>query len=133
MPLRLTPPPAGGPSQVPPAVSYSFLVRNPRPQEAVGVVLDDPRPAGVGYRAHSTTAGAWATPAMGSSGPVSCAPGTLAPGASVTVTLEVAPAGSGRGPLAHTATGTSATLDPQPGNDPAAPLVKRTGAGRAGR
>src|SRR6185295_9802027 len=57
------------------------------------------------------------TPAVGATGPVNCTIATLAAGATATFDLVVHVSRSFTGPLANTASASSATPDPMPANN----------------
>jgi uncharacterized repeat protein (TIGR01451 family) len=88
-------------------VSYTLSVSNDGPSNAAGVVLDDPTPAGLTFVS--------ATAPCASGFP--CALGTLAPGASTTVTVTFAIPANHSGAIVNTATVSSSTADPDPGSN----------------
>ena len=88
-------------------VSYTLTLSNDGPSDAQGVSLDDPAPAGLTFV--SATA-----PCTGG---FPCAIGTLASGASASVTVTFAVAASQSGSIANTATASSTTTDPNPANN----------------
>jgi len=71
-------------------LTYTIVVTNTNPTTETGVTLVDTLSAGVVFTAAASTQGT----CMHSSGTVTCAIGTLASGASATVTLDVTPSGS---------------------------------------
>ena len=91
-------------------LSYSLLVSNHGPQDAAGVSVTDALPAGATLVSSSTTVGSCSGTAT-----VTCDLGTLANGASATVTIVVRPGSAGQ--LSNTATVSSTTVDPVAGND----------------
>ncbi len=92
-------------------LTYTLVVANDGPSDAVNVVVTDPLPPGVGFVS--------ATPTQGTCnetrGTVTCDLGDLADGASATVTIVVS-AGTG-GSLTNSATVSSDTADPDPSDD----------------
>jgi uncharacterized repeat protein (TIGR01451 family) len=87
-------------------VTYTITVTNAGPSTAVGVSLTDPTPPGLIFVSSSC-------------GPFPCALGTLAPGASATVTVqyEIPPDYTGPDPIVNRATATATTPDPTPLNN----------------
>jgi uncharacterized repeat protein (TIGR01451 family) len=104
-------------------LTYTITVDTAGPSDAQGVQLSDLLPAGTTFVSFATPAG-WVavTPAVGGTGPVTATRATLAAGtATQTFTLVVhvgtaVPDGTN---LSNTATVSSATTDPTPGNDSA--------------
>ena len=88
-----------------------LTVANLGSTSATGVQLTDTLPAGLSFIAATSSQGSCSF----SSGTLTCAVGTLAPGATATVNLQVRPTISG--PLTHTAAVSSATADPVPANN----------------
>src|SRR5262249_28482602 len=102
-----------GPATVVPGNTalYAIVVTNSGPSAATNVVVNDPTPEGLTFVSNSgscTTA-------------FPCALGTLAPGASqtITTTLLVPPGYTTPNPIVEIATVSSPTTDPTPGNDTA--------------
>jgi len=94
------------------AYSYTLAVTNNGPAPASTVSVSDPLPAGVGFVSASGTG--WTC--IQSFGTVTCTMPTLAVGAANPITINVtAPATAGS--LMNTATVSSATSDPTPGNN----------------
>jgi uncharacterized repeat protein (TIGR01451 family) len=96
--------------------TYTITVTNAGPSAAAAVTVTDILPAGATFVS--------ATPSQGScSGTttVTCTLGTLANGASATITLIVRP--TAPGPLSNTATVSSTTADPTPGNNASTEVV----------
>jgi len=92
---------------------YTLVVTNAGPSPATGVRLTDTLPAGLALAGASATQGA-----CGSASPLTCTLGSLAPGATATVTLAVTPTASGV--WANTATVTGNEIDPDLANNSAA-------------
>jgi uncharacterized repeat protein (TIGR01451 family) len=99
--------------------NYTITVTNAGPSLAASVSLSDTLPAGTTFVALSPPAG-WSctTPAVGAGGTVTCTNPSLAVGSAV-FTLTVAIAPSTTGTISNTATVSSATADPVPGNNSA--------------
>jgi uncharacterized repeat protein (TIGR01451 family) len=97
-------------------LTYSIRVANAGPDAADAVMVDDPLPAGSTFASCTTTVGTCTGPAPGASGTVTASLGTLALGASETVTIVVNVTARA-GTLVNTATATSSTPDPDPGNN----------------
>ncbi|HEY4279003.1 MAG TPA: DUF11 domain-containing protein [Conexibacter sp.] len=93
------------------SMSYQLVVRNSGPDTAVNASVSDSLPAGLTFVS--------ASPGCSASGQsVTCALGDLATGASKTLTVNAAVAWSlDAGTLENTATTTSDTGDPNPGNN----------------
>ncbi len=92
-------------------VVYTVTVTNNGPSDATGATLDDPIPAGFGARTYS-----------GDCGPASCSLGTIAPTVTknITVTFQVPDnyhLVTVTSPVVNTATASTTTTDPTPGND----------------
>ncbi len=101
-------------------LTYTIAVGNAGPSGAASAVLADTLPAGTTF-AQLVSPGGWSctTPAVGAGGTVSCTNPLLAAGANDAFTLVVTvdPATAGGTVLSNTATVSSATPDPTPGND----------------
>jgi uncharacterized repeat protein (TIGR01451 family) len=97
--------------------NYTITVTNAGPSPAASVSLSDTLPAGTTFVALSSPGG-WSctTPAVGSGGTVTCSNASLAVGGAV-FTLTVAIAPSTTGTISNTATVSSTTTDPNPGNN----------------
>lgn len=102
------PVPAGG------QVTYVVLVTNAGPSDAADVTVTDPLPAGAVLVPEKSSPGC----AVAQAPTVTCALGTLAPSATATVTIVADVAGSlPAGQLSNTASVSSTTPDPEPGNN----------------
>jgi uncharacterized repeat protein (TIGR01451 family) len=127
-------PSTGSPDGGTPIV-YTFQVRNSGPETAAAVTLTDVLPEGTRYLGAAVVAfdsiGGPAT--CDASGPsVSCSLGSMPKGGSATVTVTVS-APPNVGTFSNTGTATSATADPNPGNNAATVTaqVKTPAAGGA--
>ena len=99
--------PAGG------ALTWTLKVENQGPDDATGVTITDPLPAGVAFRSADT-------PCTETGGTVRCAIGALAGGAAATVTITAdAPVALADRSLANTATVTGDQGDGDPSDDTA--------------
>jgi uncharacterized repeat protein (TIGR01451 family) len=102
-------------------LTYTITVTNAGPSDAAGASLTDSLPAGTTFVSLASPGG-WSctTPAVGAGGTVSCTIATLAPGSSVfTLVVAVDPGTAIGTVLSNTATASSATADPNPGNESA--------------
>jgi uncharacterized repeat protein (TIGR01451 family) len=117
-------------------LTYTITVNNAGPSNAANVSLSDTLPAGTTFFSLSATGG-WSctTPAVGAAGTVNCSVASLAVGSSTfTLTVAVASNLSSGTVLTNIATASSATSDPNPGNESgtatttvtAAPIVATT-------
>ncbi len=102
-------------------LTYTITVTNNGPNYAGSVLLNDPLPAGTTFQSLSAPAG-WAcgTPAVGSSGAITCSLGFFAPGSAVfMLTVQVGSGLANGTVLDNSATVSSTTTDPNPGNESA--------------
>lgn len=101
------------PGQVGANLSYRLLVTNSGPAPATNVTVMDTLPAsGITFVSATVTQGACA-----GTGPVNCGLGTLASGASATITIVVTPTASGT--IANSATVNATETDPNTANNSA--------------
>jgi uncharacterized repeat protein (TIGR01451 family) len=98
-------------------LTYLIEVSTEGPDDAADVTLSDPLPPGTTFRSLAAPGG-WtcATPAVGQGGTVTCSIASLPPSTAF-FSLVVATDPGLTDPLANTATVTSATADPNPGNE----------------
>lgn len=111
-------------------ISYTITLNNAGPSYAASVSLTDALPAGTTFVSLSSPGG-WSctTPAVGGSGTVSCSVATLAPGSGVFTLVVNVGAGLTAGTvLTNTATASSASNDPNPGNDSGSTSTTLAGA-----
>lgn len=102
-------------------LAYTVTVNNAGPSNAASASLSDTLPAGTTFVSLSSPGG-WSctTPAVGAGGTVSCGNASVAPGSAVfTLVVKVGAAVASGTVLTDTATVSSATTDPNPGNDSA--------------
>jgi uncharacterized repeat protein (TIGR01451 family) len=102
-------------------LTYTITVNNAGPSNAAGVGLSDTLPSGTTF-VSLVSPGGWScsTPAVGTGGTVSCSNTSLGVGNAVfTLTVAVSSSVSGGTVLSNTATVSSATVDPVPGNESA--------------
>ncbi|MGG5258682.1 CARDB domain-containing protein [Phycicoccus avicenniae] len=97
-------------------VTYTVQVRNAGPSTAVGVTLSDQLGASLTGATARTTAG---TCTISGTNAVACALGSLAPGATATVTITANLAPDFTSTLSNTATASSDTPDPSTANNTA--------------
>jgi uncharacterized repeat protein (TIGR01451 family) len=110
---------AGGP------IAYAINVTNNGPSDAQTVVMNDVLPSAVQFQ--SITAAGWSciTPAVGSSGTVTCSRATLAASVSSPITIQgtLALSTPPSTSISNTATVTSATADPTTPNSSTATIT----------
>jgi uncharacterized repeat protein (TIGR01451 family) len=97
-------------------LTYTITVINQGPDAALSVVVDDPLPAGLIFVSCVASQGTCNGPPVGTGGTVSTALGTLAAGASATITILVHVTAVS-GTLFNSATIRSASSDPNPSNN----------------
>jgi uncharacterized repeat protein (TIGR01451 family) len=105
--------------------TYTILVKNVgTPFSATGVAVTDTLPASMTFVSASTSQGSLVTPPVGSTGTVTANIGTIAPGATVSVTITAK--STTAGVVTNSATATSNESDSNPSNnsDSAATTVK---------
>jgi uncharacterized repeat protein (TIGR01451 family) len=101
-------------------ITYAIVVTNAGPSTATSVTLTDVIPTGTTFTSLSSAAG-WSctTPAVGSTGTVTCTNAAFAPGSanfSLVVTVDI---GLPPTMIVNTANVTASTTDPSPGNESA--------------
>jgi uncharacterized repeat protein (TIGR01451 family) len=100
-------------------LTYTITVNNAGPNSASTVSLSDTLPANTSFVSLPAVAG-WSctTPAVGAGGAVTCTNPSMAIGSSVfTLTVSVSATAGGGTVISNTATVTSATADPNTGNE----------------
>jgi uncharacterized repeat protein (TIGR01451 family) len=98
--------------------SYTTVVKNANTTfNATGVALTDPLPSGMTFVSATTSQGSLVTPPVGSNGTVTANLGSLAPGATATMTVTVKATQSGL--LTNTAQASSNEGDSNPANNAA--------------
>ncbi|OYN96869.1 hypothetical protein CGZ96_11275 [Enemella evansiae] len=100
---------------------FSIRIVNNGPSDATNVTLTDPTPAGTTFLSANTSQGTCT-----GTGTVSCQIGTIAAGASVTVTLAYTVDPGRQTAITNTATATSDTSDPNQGNNTGSVTVTPT-------
>ncbi|GAA2979621.1 DUF11 domain-containing protein [Actinokineospora diospyrosa] len=107
-------------------LTWQAVVRNDGPSSAYGVATNDPAPVGVTYSAVSSTLGSCS---INPSGAAVCTVGTLASGATATVTLtgSLAPDYAGTG-VTNTVTVSSTSTDPDPSDNASSSVSDTTSA-----
>jgi uncharacterized repeat protein (TIGR01451 family) len=100
-------------------LNYTMTVTNAGPNMASAVVMTDPLPNGTGFISATPSQGTCTTPQKNASGTVSCTLGSLASGASATVTIVVKVNVPGGSTLRNTASVSANTTDPNPNNNAA--------------
>ncbi len=102
-------------------LTYTLTAANAGPNTALSAVLGDPLPAGTTFQSISAVAG-WScvTPAVGANGTVTCSAASFPPGSAVfTLAVQVSGSAADGTVITNTATVSSATADPAPGNESA--------------
>jgi uncharacterized repeat protein (TIGR01451 family) len=100
-------------------LTYAITVTNVGPSNATTAALSDTLPAGTTFVSLSSPGG-WSctTPTVGAAGVVSCSNASMTIGSAVfTLTLAVNPSVTVGTIITNTATASSATTDPNPGNE----------------
>jgi uncharacterized repeat protein (TIGR01451 family) len=100
------------------AVTYTIVVTNHGPDAATSVTMTDTLPASLKFASISAPAGfSCTTPAIGSTGTITCTAASLANGASATFTLGATSASNASGSIANTASVSGTPNDPSSGNN----------------
>jgi uncharacterized repeat protein (TIGR01451 family) len=100
-------------------LTYKLQIKNGGPTDAANVVVNDALPAQVQFETISPGGLTCLTPAVGTTGTISCNTSTLANGASATITVTVMVVGGGKSSITDTATVKSDALDPNLANNSA--------------
>jgi uncharacterized repeat protein (TIGR01451 family) len=110
---------AGGP------ITYTINVTNNGPSDAQTVVMNDALPPAVKFQSIAAAGWSCTTPAVGSSGTVTCSRATLAASASSPITIQgtLALSTPASTSISNTATVTSATADPTTPNSSTATIT----------
>jgi uncharacterized repeat protein (TIGR01451 family) len=95
---------------------YSIVVLNGGPGTAQAVTVTDPLPAGTVFVSCASSQGTCTGPPVGANGTVTFSMGSLAPGASVTASIQVQVTAA-FGQLVNTATVTTSSDDTDPNNN----------------
>ncbi|MDQ6658157.1 MAG: DUF11 domain-containing protein, partial [Actinomycetota bacterium] len=95
--------------------SYSVVVTNNGPSDAVGATVKDTIPTGLTPTGSSATIGSCSVAGQ----QITCTAATLAAGQTMTVRIPVAVAANATGPITNAASATSDTQDPIPANNAA--------------
>ncbi|MFD0279673.1 hypothetical protein ACFVHB_38075 [Kitasatospora sp. NPDC127111] len=111
--IGATPEPVAGGANL----TYTVTVRNNGPTSAEEVALTDALPANGRFVSATAGTGSCVTPPVGSTDSVKCTIGTLASGATATVTVVVKALNTGPGGITNTARATSTTPDPATDNN----------------
>ena len=93
-----------------------MVVLNAGPGTALAVTVTDPLPAGTAFLSCASSQGTCTGPPVGQNGPVTADLGSLAPGASATVSISVQVTAA-FGQLENTATVTTSSNDRNPQNN----------------
>ncbi|OYO17574.1 hypothetical protein CGZ94_01350 [Enemella evansiae] len=102
-------------------VRFSIKITNNGPSDAANVTLNDPSTTGLTFVSSTTSQGS-----CSGTGTVTCQIGTIAAGASVTVTTTYLVAADRQAAMTNTATATSDTADPNQGNNTGSVTVTPT-------
>jgi uncharacterized repeat protein (TIGR01451 family) len=106
-------------------VTYTITVRNTNvTTPATGVVLTDALPASETFVSAATSQGSLVTPPVGSNGTVTANLGTIAPGATATVTITAKTTSAGTVTNSASATGNEGDFNPSNNTDSASTNVK---------
>jgi len=102
-------------------ITYTIALLNNGPDAATTVTMSDTLPSSLLFQSITPPAGftCGTTPAIGSSGLITCTGATLASGATASFTLVVRVANGASGTITNTASGASQTNDPNSGNSSA--------------
>ena len=100
-------------------LTYTITVSDFGPTAASGVSVTDALPPTVQFQSLSTTQGTCTTPATGASGTVNCSVGSLANGATATITLVVKVISTAKTAITDSASEISTSYDPKASNDSA--------------
>ena len=100
-------------------LTYGMTVSNTSKSSATGVVVSDTLPAGTGFVNASASQGTITAPAVGNNGTVTINIGTLAQGATASITLVVTATASPGTSLTNTAVVTATTQDLNSSNNSA--------------
>lgn len=107
---------------------YTIMVKNLGPYRAATVVMNDPVPANSGFVSLNSGGVPCTTPAVGAVGTVTCNPGNMANGASLTFTVTVKVGGAtNKTSISNTATANSPNFDPNMANNAATATTQITG------
>lgn len=98
-------------------LTYTITLANAGPSWANGVLVSDQLPAGTTFASADSSQGTCQTPAVGSTGTLTCSIGSLASGVGATVQLIVRVTLKGKGSISDTATVNSTTPDPNGANN----------------
>jgi uncharacterized repeat protein (TIGR01451 family) len=115
--LALTGKEAPNPVAVGGTLTYTYTVTNNGPNTANTVSFSDAVPAGTTFASASTTLGTCTTPAVGGTGTVTCALGTMVKAAVATVTVAVKDTAASGSVIQNTAKVTTKTPDPAAPNN----------------
>jgi uncharacterized repeat protein (TIGR01451 family) len=100
-------------------LTYKLQIKNGGPTDAANVIVNDALPAQVQFQTISPGGLTCLTPAVGTTGTITCNTATLANGASATVIVTVTVVGGGKTSITDTATAKSDALDPNNANNSA--------------
>jgi uncharacterized repeat protein (TIGR01451 family) len=109
-------------------LTYTITVHNAGPNPATGATLATTTPKGTTF-ASLTGPGSSTTPAIGQAGPISAFVGSIPPNQSISYTLTVNVLGAPGSSLTESASVSSLTADPTPGNNSASLMTQILGGG----
>ncbi len=98
-------------------LTYTLNVTNQGPDIAANTVVSDATPVGTTFVGYTTSSGSCTTPAIGATGTVKCKVGSLANGATATITVTVNDTTTAGTTLMNRGSASSATPDPNTKNN----------------
>jgi uncharacterized repeat protein (TIGR01451 family) len=100
-------------------LTYTVTTKNFGPTSTTGVSVTDALPSTVQFLSESVTQGSCNPPAVGATGTLNCALGSMASSTSATITVVVKVTTLARSTITNTASASSSAFDPQSNNNSA--------------